>query len=464
MALSADCRITLSAAGQLSGATASLAGKRLVKFCNGELMGKKLKLKMIHLQKGVKDNVRPHVCMTLTTNVAGEAKLRDLEMEKRDPRTVAAILLGGGAGIRLFPLTKSSAKPAVPIGGSYRLIDVPMSNSINSGINKVYILTQFNSALLNRHLTRAYNLGAGVTFGDGYVKVSTQTPGKEGKRWFQGTADTVRQFHWLFEDERSKDIEDVVILSGDHLYRMDYMDFVQNHRQSGADITLSCLPMDYSLVIVFSQLDFGLMKIDGKGRVMSFSEKPKADDLKAMAVDTTVLGLEREEAEKKPYIASMGVWRFPTANDFGPEIIPASAKEFLIKAYLFNDYWEDIGTIRSFFEANLALTAHYFPRDLVSMKPMYTSRRNLPPTTIDNIKSRVVGIRSRINSNVHLKDTMMLGADDYETDAEIAAMLAEGRVPIGIGENTRIKDCIIDKNARIGKNVVIANSEECFFK
>ncbi|CAL5337704.1 unnamed protein product [Camellia sinensis] len=450
MALSADGRITLSAAGQLSGATASLAGKRLVKFCNGELMGKKLKLKMIHLQKGVKGNVRPHVCMTLTTNVAGEAKLRDLEMEKRDPRTVAAIILGGGAGIRLFPLTKSSAKPAVPIGGSYRLIDVPMSNSINSGINKVYILTQFNSALLNRHLTRAYNLGAGVTFGDGYVR-----------------------------DERSKDVEDVVILSGDHLYRMDYMDFVQNHRQSGADITLSCLPMDYSLVIVFSQLgfpsgfnsiiiyrasNFGLMKIDGKGRVMSFSEKPKGDDLKAMAVDTTVLGLEREEAEKKPYIASMGVWRFPTANDFGPEIIPASAKEFLIKAYLFNDYWEDIGTIRSFFEANLALTAHYFPRDLVSMKPMYTSRRNLPPTTIDNIKSRVVGIRSRINSNVHLKDTVMLGADDYETDAEIAAMLAEGRVPIGIGENTRIKNCIIDKNARIRKNVVIANSEECFFK
>ncbi|CAL5392954.1 unnamed protein product [Camellia sinensis] len=148
-----------------------------------------------------------------------------------------------------------------------------------------------------------------------------------------------------------------------------------------------------------------------------------------MVVDTTVLGLLREEAEKKPYIASMGVWRFPTANDFGPEIIPASTKEFLIKAYLFNDYWEDIGTIRSFFEANLALIAHYFPRDLVSMKPMYTSRRNLPPTTIDNIK-----------------DTVMLGADDYETDAEIAAMLAEGRVPIGIG------DCIIDKNARIGKN------------
>ncbi|GMP56569.1 hypothetical protein CsSME_00021001 [Camellia sinensis var. sinensis] len=274
-------------------------------------------------------------------------------MEKRDPRTVMTIILGGGAGIHLFPLTKSSAKPTVPIGGSYRLIDVPMSNCINRGINKVYILTQFNSASLNRHLTHAYyNFGAGVTFGDGYVEVCT--------------VDAVRQFHWLFEDERSKDIEDVVILSGDHLYRMDYMDF--NHRQSDADISLSCLLMDYRLAFEvqnvllgfhFSRVsDFDLMKIDGKEKVMSFSEKPKGDDLKAMAVDTTVLELSREEAKKKPYIASMGVWRFPTANDFGPEIIPALAKEFLIKAYLFNDYWEDIGTIRSFFEANLALTAH----------------------------------------------------------------------------------------------------------
>ncbi|GMP56526.1 hypothetical protein CsSME_00020975 [Camellia sinensis var. sinensis] len=380
--------------------------------------------------------------------------LRDLEMEKRDPRTVVAIILGGGAGIRLLPLTKSSAKPAVPIGGSYRLIYVLMSNCINSGINKVYILTQFNSASLNRHLTHAYNLGAGVTFGDGYVEVSlaaTQTPGKEGKRWFQGTADAVRQFHWLFE----------VFLFQFH------MDFVQNlnssfqnHRQSGADITLSCLPM-----------------ADRKGRVMLFSEKPKGDDLKAMVVDTTVLGLLREEAERKPYIASMGVYVFKK------EILLNLLRNQTIEAYLFNDYWEDIGTIRSFFEANLALTAH----------PMYTSRRNLPPTTIDNIKvvsqlillyrARVVGIRSRINSNVHLKDTVMLGADDYETDAEIAAMLAEGRTNLDFStsiiflENRSLqlfrslmaifmilcRDCIIDKNARIGKNVIIANSEEWFY-
>ncbi|XP_022762020.1 glucose-1-phosphate adenylyltransferase large subunit 3, chloroplastic/amyloplastic [Durio zibethinus] len=489
MTVSANGRLSLSAASQLPSTVALTAGRnwRLVKFCNGELMGKKVN--MTRRYQGVnKKNVKQNICMSLTANIAGESKLRDLELERRDPRTVVAVILGGGAGTRLFPLTKQRAKPAVPIGGAYRLIDVPMSNCINSGINKVYILTQFNSASLNRHLSRAYNFGNGVNFGDGYVEIlaATQTPGEAGKRWFQGTADAVRQFHWLFEGARSKVIEDVLILSGDHLYRMDYMDFVQNHRQSGADITISCLPIDDRRAS-----DFGLMKIDNKGRILSFSEKPRGQELKAMAVDTTVLGLPREEAEKKPYIASMGVyvfnkeillnllrWRFPTANDFGSEIIPASAKEFFIKAYLFNDYWEDIGTIRSFFEANLALTEHP-PRFSFydAAKPIYTSRRNLPPSKIDNckvvdsiishgsfltncfIEHSVVGIRSRINANVHLKDTVMVGADFYETDAEIAALLAEDGVPIGIGENTKIKECIIDKNARIGKNVVIANSE-----
>lgn len=458
------------------------------KFSDCEAMGKKLP----HCRTRSTGRARKKqlaVRMSIsTTDVGPEVRLRDLEMEKRDPRTVVAIILGGGAGTRLFPLTKRRAKPAVPIGGAYRLIDVPMSNCINSGINKVYILTQFNSASLNRHLARAYNFSNGVSFGNGFVEVlaATQTPGEAGKMWFQGTADAVRQFHWLFEDARSKEIEDVLILSGDHLYRMDYMDFVQHHRQSGADITISCLPMDDRRAS-----DFGLMEIDNRGRVLSFREKPKGKDLKAMAVDTTILGLSREEAEKKPYIASMGVylfkkeilfnilrWRFPTANDFGSEIIPASAKEFYMKAYLFNDYWEDIGTIRSFFEANLALTAHPPSFSFYdATKPMYTSRRNLPPSQIDGskivdsivshgsfldkclIEHSVVGIRSRINPNVHLKDTVMLGADHYETASEVASLLAEGRVPIGIGENTKIKECIIDKNARIGKNVTISNSD-----
>ncbi|CAJ2649540.1 unnamed protein product [Trifolium pratense] len=487
MAVSASGQIMLSSTVKLR--EPSSRNMRLVKFCNGEMMGRKIELHVGGSNGCIKNVTRKNISMSLTAaDVATESKLKEEDAEKRDPSTVVAVILGGGAGTRLFPLTKRRAKPAVPIGGAYRLIDVPMSNCINSGINKVYILTQFNSASLNRHIARAYNSGTGVTFGDGYVEVlaATQTPGEQGKKWFQGTADAVRQFHWLFEDPRSKDIEDVLILSGDHLYRMDYMDFVKNHRESGADITLSCLPMDDSRAS-----DFGLMKIDDKGRVLSFNEKPKGAELKGMQVDTTVLGLSKEEALEKPYIASMGVyvfkkeillnllrWRFPTANDFGSEIIPASAKEFYLKAYLFNDYWEDIGTIRSFFEANLALTDHQSKFSFYdAAKPMYTSRRNLPPSKIDNskivdsivshgsflnnafIEHSVVGIRSRINSNVHLKDTVMLGADFYETEEEVAALLAEGRVPVGIGENTKIKNCIIDKNARIGKNVIIANSE-----
>nr|AEV40470.1 ADP-glucose pyrophosphorylase 1 [Spirodela polyrhiza]AEV40471.1 ADP-glucose pyrophosphorylase 1 [Spirodela polyrhiza] len=484
MALRMEGRITLSAA--------RLETERVGCFRRGELMGEKIRRVGFSGSGDGRRTVRtlrrglPR--MSIATQLPEEIAFKDLEMERRNPRSVVAIILGGGAGTRLFPLTKQRAKPAVPIGGAYRLIDVPMSNCINSGLNKVYILTQFNSASLNRHLARTYNLGNGVNFGDGFVEVlaATQTPGEAGQRWFQGTADAVRQFHWLFEDARAKDIEDVLILSGDHLYRMDYMDFVQRHRQSGADITISCLPMDDSRAS-----DFGLMKIDNKGRVMSFSEKPKGDELKAMEVDTTVLGLSRDEAQKKPYIASMGIyvfkkelllnllrWRFPTANDFGSEIIPASAKEFFIKAYLFNDYWEDIGTIKSFFEANLALTAHP-PRFSFydAAKPIYTSRRNLPPSKFDNskivdsivshgsfldnctVEHSVVGIRSRINSNVHLKDVVMLGADYYETEDEVASLISEGRVPIGIGENSKIRNCIIDKNARIGKDVNISNSE-----
>ncbi|KAL3696724.1 hypothetical protein R1sor_010800 [Riccia sorocarpa] len=424
----------------------------------------------------------------IITEVAKETLQPVAEKPRADPKTVVSVILGGGAGTRLFPLTKRRAKPAVPIGGAYRLIDVPMSNCINSGINKVFILTQFNSTSLNRHLARTYNFGNGINFGDGFVEVlaATQTPGLGGKEWFQGTADAVRQYLWLFEDAKNKKLEDVLILSGDHLYRMDYMDFVQKHRDSGADITISCVPMDDSRAS-----DYGLMKIDTTGQVLYFNEKPKGADLKAMEVDTTVLGLSPEEAKSKPYIASMGIyvfkkeillkllrWRYPTANDFGSEIIPASAKEFNVQAYLFNDYWEDIGTIRSFFDANLALTQQPPKFSFYdNVKPIFTSPRYLPPTRIEkcqveesiishgcfikecSIKHSVVGIRSQISYGSELKDTFMLGADYYETDAERAALIAEGKVPIGVGGNCKISNCIIDKNARIGDNVVIANSD-----
>ncbi|KAL3695240.1 hypothetical protein R1sor_009316 [Riccia sorocarpa] len=405
-----------------------------------------------------------------------------------DPQTVAGLILGGGAGTRLFPLTKRRAKPAVPIGGAYRLIDVPMSNCINSGINKVFILTQFNSASLNRHIAKTYNFGNGVNFGNGFVEVlaATQTPGESGMNWFMGTADAVRQFSWVFDDVKNSAVEHVLILSGDHLYRMDYMDFVQKHADSGADITISCVPMDDSRAS-----DYGLMKIDHRGQVLYFNEKPKGEQLRSMQVDTSVLGLSPEEARKMPYIASMGIyvfkkdillkllrWRYPTANDFGSEIIPASAKEFKVQAYLFNDYWEDIGTIKSFFDANLAL-AEQPPKFKFydASKPIFTSPRYLPPTKVErcrvidsiishgcflrecSVEHSVVGIRSRIDSGVELKDTMMMGADYYETEAEMASFLAAGKVPLGVGANSKIRNCIIDKNSRIGKNVVITNRD-----
>jgi glucose-1-phosphate adenylyltransferase len=240
-----------------------------------------------------------------------------------------------------------------------------MSNCINSGLSKIYILTQFNSTSLNRHLARTYNFGAGgVRFGgEGFVEVlaATQTP--TDKEWFQGTADAVRQYAWLFDDIKNRSVTDIVILSGDHLYRMDYMKFVDHHRATGADITIGCLPCDEARAS-----DFGLMKINAEGRIVEFAEKPKGEALRAMQVDTTVLGLDASDAKARPYIASMGIYVFKketmlellrgdaTMNDFGGEIIPQAAQHKRVQAYLFDGYWEDIGTIESFFEANLALT------------------------------------------------------------------------------------------------------------
>lgn len=405
-----------------------------------------------------------------------------------NPKNVAAIILGGGEGTRLFPLTSTRAKPAVPVGGCYRLVDIPMSNCINSGINKIYVLTQFNSMSLNRHVSHTYNFGNGVNFGDGFVEVlaATQTPGEKGKNWFQGTADAVRQFIWLFEDMKNKNLDHVLILSGDQLYRMDYMDFLQKHIDTDADITVSCVPMDGSRAS-----DFGLMKIDNTGRIIKFKEKPKGGNLEDMRVDTTVLGLSQKESLESQYIASMGVYlfktdvlldllrsRYPTSNDFGSEIIPAAVNDQNVQAYLFNDYWEDIGTIKSFFNANLALTDQLPKFEFYDpMTPFYTSPRYLPPTKADKCRIKdsiishgcflrqcsiihsVIGDRSRLEYSVDMKDSMMMGADHYQTEAEIASLLAQGKVPIGVGQNTKLRNCIIDKNTKIGKNVMITNPE-----
>ncbi|XP_031131441.1 glucose-1-phosphate adenylyltransferase large subunit 1-like [Ipomoea triloba] len=425
----------------------------------------------------------------LTTEHGNDALAVELEAPRprANSKNVAAIILGGGAGSQLFPLTRRAATPAIPVGGCYRMIDIPMSNCINSGISKVFVLTQFNSASLNRHIARTY-FGNGVSFGDGFFEVlaATQTPGEAGKKWFQGTADAVRKFTWVFEDVKNKDIDNILILSGDQLYRMDYMNLVQNHIDCNSDITISCVPTNESRAP-----NFGLVKMDHSGRVVQFVEKPKGIDLKEMQMDTTLLGLSSEEARRNPFIASMGIyvfrtelllnllgWKYPAFNDFGSEIIPATLTDHRIQAYIFRDYWEDIGTIKSFYDANLALTEQSPKFEFYDPKtPIYTSPRFLPPSKIDRCKIKdaiishgcflrdctvehsIVGERSRLDSGVELKDTLMMGADNYETESEIALLLAGGKVSMGIGQNTKIRNCIIDKNVRVGKNVVITNKD-----
>jgi glucose-1-phosphate adenylyltransferase len=395
-------------------------------------------------------------------------------------KRVLSIILGGGAGTRLYPLTKLRAKPAVPLAGKYRLIDIPVSNCINSEIFQLYVLTQFNSASLNRHLTAAYNF-SGFTKGFVEVLAAQQTP--ENPNWFQGTADAVRQYLWMFEDA---DVDEFLILSGDHLYRMDYRLFVERHRQTNADITISVVPMDEKRAS-----DFGLMKIDDKGRIIDFSEKPKGDELKAMRVDTKSLGLTAEQATQQPYIASMGIYVFKKQvlidllkasldqTDFGKEIIPGAAGKYNLQAFLFDGYWEDIGTIESFYDANLALTQQPLPAFSFydEHAPIYTRSRYLPPTKMFDaqitesmisegcilkncrVHHSVLGVRSRIGANCTIEDALIMGADMYEPFGERVDKAERGEVSLGIGAGSTVRRAIIDKNARIGTNVQIVNKD-----
>jgi glucose-1-phosphate adenylyltransferase len=396
-------------------------------------------------------------------------------------KKVMAIILGGGAGSRLYPLTKQRAKPAVPLAGKYRLIDIPVSNCINSEITKIYVLTQFNSASLNRHLSRAYVFSG---FTDGFVEVLAAQQTTENPNWFQGTADAVRQYLWMLS--AWDDIDEIIILSGDHLYRMDYRDFIQRHRETNADITLSVLPIDERRAS-----SFGLMKINEQGRVVDFSEKPEGAELRQMQVDTTVLGLSAEEALQKPYIASMGIYIFKKqvlfdllnnmadSTDFGKEIIPAAAPNHNVQAYLFNGYWEDIGTIESFYDANLALTKQPHPPFSFydENAPIYTRARYLPPTKMLDcqitesmigegcilkkcqIHHSVLGVRSRVETGAIIHDALVMGSDYYQDQVERDARIENGKIPMGIGENSRVSRAIVDKNARIGKNVQIINKD-----
>jgi len=397
-------------------------------------------------------------------------------------KRVLAIILGGGAGTRLYPLTKMRAKPAVPLAGKYRLIDIPISNCINSGINKMYVLTQFNSASLNRHLTQSYNLSAG--FGQGFVEVlaAQQTP--ESPSWFEGTADAVRKYQWLFQEW---DVDHYLILSGDQLYRMDYSTFVDHHIATGADVSIGALPVDAAQAEAF-----GLMHTNENGRIREFREKPKGEALKEMWVDTSKLGLTAEEALKRPYLASMGIYVFsrdtlfdllaknPTATDFGKQLIPeALQRGDHLQSFLFDDYWEDIGTIGAFYEANLALTAQPNPAFSFYNEqfPIYTRPRYLPPSKLldaqvtesiigegsmlkaCSIHHCVLGVRARVEDEAVLQDTLVMGNDFFESSEERAVLRERGGIPVGVGRGTTVKRAILDKNVRIGRDVTIVNKD-----
>ena len=391
---------------------------------------------------------------------------------------VLALILGGGAGQRLYPLTRQRAKPAVPLGGKYRLIDIPVSNCINSDVHRIFILTQYNSASLNRHIARTYRFSR---FTNGFVEILAAEITPERPDWFQGTADAVRQSLHHLDDYKG---ETILVLSGDHLYRMDYRGFIERHVETQADMTISVTAAREE-----EASEFGLVKIDDTGRVIEFSEKPKGEALEPMRVDTTQLGLSPEQAERRPFLASMGIYVFrkevlrnllidemPKAADFGKEIIPEALLRYNVQAFLFDGYWEDIGTIGAFYRANIEMTLPLPPFNVFdSEAPMYTRPRYLPGSKLldchiqssiitegciingATIQDSVIGIRSRIEHGSRLEGVLMMGADFYQNLDELQADVNRGYPRIGVGPNCLIRRAIIDKNARIGAGVQIIN-------
>jgi glucose-1-phosphate adenylyltransferase len=395
-------------------------------------------------------------------------------------RDVISVILGGGVGKRLHPLTRQRAKPAVPLGGKYRLIDIPVSNCINSDINRIFILTQYNSASLNRHIARTYRFSP---FTNGFVEVLAAEMTPESPDWFQGTADAVRQIFYHLEDHPG---DTVLILSGDHLYRMDYRDFLARHEQTDADITISVTAARAN-----EASEFGLLKIADTGRIIKFREKPTGEALESMRVDTTRLGLSAGEAAERPFLASMGIYIFrkellkrllmeemAAAIDFGKEIIPRSLKDFNVQAHLFDGYWEDIGTIGAFYRANIEMTLPLPPFNFFDAEaPVYTRPRYLPGSKLldchiqssiitegciingATITDSVIGIRSRIEHGSRIEGVLMMGADEYQTIEEMQSDANRNHPRIGIGRNCYLRRAIIDKNARIGSGVRIVNEQ-----
>lgn len=391
-------------------------------------------------------------------------------------KQVIAVILGGGSGTRLYPLTASRSKPAVPIAGKYRLVDIPISNCINSGITRMFVLTQFNSASLNKHIKNTYHFSV---FSSAFVDIlaAEQTP--DNPSWYQGTADAVRQ---SLRHLNQHDFEYVLILSGDQLYQMDFQAMINNHIEKGADITVATIP-----VADREASDFGILKATPDGLITDFTEKPKKDLLPEWTSETS----PEMQKQGRKYLASMGIYIFSRkllyeqllhehkdATDFGKEILPSAIGVHKIVSYEYDGYWTDIGHIYSFFEANLALTQDIPPFNLFdSGRAVYTRARMLPPakvsgTTLEKtiiadgciiqasrIESSVIGIRSRIGHGTTVVNSYIMGSDYYETIEEMQHSLERGLPKLGIGERCYIRNAIIDKNCRIGNDVRINGSE-----
>lgn len=397
-------------------------------------------------------------------------------------RSVLALILGGGRGTRLFPLTKSRSKPAVPVAGKYRLIDIPISNCINSELHSIYVLTQFLSVSLHRHIANTYKFDM---FSKGFVEVLAAQQTNESADWYQGTADAVRQNLSYIERE---DPDEVLILSGDQLYRMDFRQLFETHRACRADITLAAIPVPER-----DTAGFGLLSMDAQSRITGFVEKPKTPEERAPYY-TSAEWIERRgiECRGRHYLANMGIYLFktsvlfellnakPLATDFGKEVFPRNYKTKNICAHLFDGYWEDLGTIRSYHESSLALAGQNPPFDFFAPEGViYTRMRNLPASRINNaaliesvvadgcvigantrIERSLVGVRSRIGSDCLIRDTVVIGADKFETDAQRAENRKRGRPDLNIGDKSVIENAILDKDCRIGRGVRLTNADK----
>ncbi|MCQ2594019.1 MAG: glucose-1-phosphate adenylyltransferase [Treponemataceae bacterium] len=388
---------------------------------------------------------------------------------------VLSIILGGGKGTRLYPLTKERSKPAVPFGGKHRIVDIPISNCINSGFNQIYILTQFNSASLHMHISHGYSFDS---FSRGFVEILAAEQTFEHSGWFEGTADAVRKNFAHFKTQKPTHY---IILSGDQLYQMDLKEFLDKHIESGAEISIAT-----TAVTRQDATGFGIMKVNKENRITEFMEKPAAD----LDISDWIIPNESRTAGATPgkdYLASMGIYIFNAetmyqvldnnCTDFGKEIIPQAIKNHKVSSYIYDGYWEDIGTIKSFYDANLDLARinpkfNFYDED----KPIFTHSRNLPPSKMTNstmngaiasegcviteatIVNSLVGVRSNIEPGTFLDGVICMGSDYYETPEQKDENRKLNRPNIGIGRNCRIKQCIIDKNARIGDNCSIGHT------